>query len=154
MSYLKPRHCVYILLTAVLTVLIYPRGRLVKKETLMQKAANPAGSLGKPLLCPPSLVTETTASDFNWAFHIQLSVTLIRYAILYKEIVSHWPFLSSAPLKCGWIMATLSSTSVIYIHNPILNNYIKQWHKCYLLLHTDPPRAFSNTLAYPRRVSL
>lgn len=109
----------------------------------MQKAANPTGSLTGPLLCPPSLVTDRIAGDFNWAFHVQLSNILLRYAILYKEIMSHWSFLSSIPFEGGWIIATLSSTPVIYIHNPTLNNNI-------LMLYADLSRAFSNTIAYPR----
>lgn len=120
----------YILFTAVFTALTYPRGRLVNKN-LVQKAANPTGSLAGSLLCPPSLVTGRIAGDFSWAFHVELNIILLRYAILYKEITSCWSFLSSAPFECGWIIPALSSAPVIYINNRRLNNYIKQWHKCY-----------------------
>lgn len=36
-----------------------------QRKALMQKAANPTGSLAEPLLCPTSLTTERIASDFN-----------------------------------------------------------------------------------------
>lgn len=75
--------------------------------------------LGRAMVVSPSLTT----GDFSWAFHIQLSPTLLRQAILYKEIMSHWSFLSSSPSQCGCVTAPLSSILVIYAPKPGLGQY-------------------------------